>query len=173
MANIINFNGKTYTSLADMPADERRLYEQLMGAFGDQNQDGVPDMFEGLVGASAGGQPVVHAQTTIVYNGQVYHSLDQMPPAVRADYAQVQAQFDANANGLPDAVEGLINQFSPAAADPAAGRAAPVAAPSPYNAPVVSPEGSSWRFRLALLAIVGLGAMVCVLAVIAAWALLR
>lgn len=177
MANLINFNGKTYTSLDDMPADVRRLYEQVMGIFGDQNQDGVPEAFAGLAAAGPG-RPVVHSQTTVIFNGQVYASRDQMPPAVRADYEQAQAQFDADGNGLPDAMESLIDSLNPptAAASVVQATAWPTPArptPSPYNTPVVSPESGSLRFRLALLAIIGLGAMVCVLLAVVVWALLR
>ena len=43
----IEFNGKTYNNIAEMPATERRAYEQLMAAFKDENQDGIPDIFQG------------------------------------------------------------------------------------------------------------------------------
>ncbi len=45
----ITFNGKTYNNLAEMPASERQAYEQLMGHFKDENQDGIPDIFQGDV----------------------------------------------------------------------------------------------------------------------------
>jgi len=45
----IKFNGKTYNDLAEMPASERQAYEQLMGQFNDENQDGIPDIFQGDV----------------------------------------------------------------------------------------------------------------------------
>ncbi|MBT3189577.1 MAG: hypothetical protein HN736_10505 [Anaerolineae bacterium] len=45
----ITFNGKTYNNLAEMPASERQAYEQLMVHFKDENQDGVPDIFQGDV----------------------------------------------------------------------------------------------------------------------------
>ena len=45
----ITFNGKAYNDLAEMPASERQAYEQLMGQFKDENQDGIPDIFQGDV----------------------------------------------------------------------------------------------------------------------------
>ena len=45
----ITFNGKTYNDLAEMPATERQAYEQIMGHFKDENQDGIPDIFQGDV----------------------------------------------------------------------------------------------------------------------------
>lgn len=45
----ITFNGKTYTDLAEMPASERQAYEQLIENFKDENQDGIPDIFQGDV----------------------------------------------------------------------------------------------------------------------------
>jgi hypothetical protein len=45
----ITFNGKVYNDLAEMPAVERQAYEQLMGHFKDENQDGIPDIFQGDV----------------------------------------------------------------------------------------------------------------------------
>ena len=45
----ITFNGKVYNDLAEMPASERQAYEQIMGQFKDENQDGIPDLFQGDV----------------------------------------------------------------------------------------------------------------------------
>ena len=45
----IEFNGKTYNNIAEMPAIERQAYEQLISAFKDENQDGIPDILQGDV----------------------------------------------------------------------------------------------------------------------------
>ena len=45
----ITFNGKTYNDIAEMPAVERQAYEQIMAHFKDENQDGIPDIFQGDV----------------------------------------------------------------------------------------------------------------------------
>ena len=187
MPNSVHFNGTTYSSIDDMPADVRRMYAQVRGVFTDKNQDSVPDAFERLVNPGSA-MPLVQGQTTIMYNGQVYHSLDQMPPEARAKHEQYQAQFDANRNGMPDALEGYSGAMMPLAAAPtspakaanapAFAASAPIAprAPSPYNqaaGSVVSAEGGDLRLKLAILALVGLGAMVCVLVAVVVWALAR
>ncbi|MCP4143465.1 MAG: hypothetical protein GY755_24795 [Chloroflexi bacterium] len=45
----IQFNGKTYNDIAEMPASERQAYNQLMTHFKDENKDGIPDIFQGDV----------------------------------------------------------------------------------------------------------------------------
>ena len=63
----ITFNGKTYNDIAEMPATERQAYEQLMTYFKDENQDGVPDIFQGDVVSN-----IVNAvaSTNIVVDGK-------------------------------------------------------------------------------------------------------
>ncbi len=46
MATII-FNGKTYNSLEEMPANERQTYEQIANMLVDKNGNGIPDFLEG------------------------------------------------------------------------------------------------------------------------------
>lgn len=44
--------------------------------------------------------------TEITINGKTYHSVDDMPPDVRAQYEQMEAMFaDKNNNGTPDIAE--------------------------------------------------------------------
>jgi hypothetical protein len=69
-------NGRAYTSPAEMPPEVRRAYERMMGVFADTDQDGVPDMFEGVVSAAGGQgdaprlvQAVSHAPTVTVIGG--------------------------------------------------------------------------------------------------------
>jgi len=45
----IQFNGKTYNDLAEMPPSERQSYDQLMEIFKDEDQDGTADIFQGDV----------------------------------------------------------------------------------------------------------------------------
>lgn len=75
----INFNGKTYNSLEEMPANERRAYEQLQKIFVDANGNGIPDFLEGDVA-----QKVITAFRSVVnYDGKVYNNLDELPPEMR------------------------------------------------------------------------------------------
>jgi len=45
----IHFNGKTYNDLAEMPANERQMYEQVMSALADEDGNGIPDILDGDV----------------------------------------------------------------------------------------------------------------------------
>lgn len=45
----IYFNGKTYSDLAEMPASERQMYEQVLSAMKDEDGNGLPDILEGDV----------------------------------------------------------------------------------------------------------------------------
>jgi hypothetical protein len=75
----IMFNGKTYNSLEEMPANERQAYEQLQQIFVDANGNGIPDFLEGDVA-----KKVITAFSSVVnYDGKVYNSLDELPPETR------------------------------------------------------------------------------------------
>jgi phage-related protein len=83
----INFNGKTYNNLEEMPANERAAYEQLAKIFVDKNGNGIPDFMEGDMVRN-----VMTAFTSNVnFNGQMYNNLNELPPDVRA---KVQGAFD-------------------------------------------------------------------------------
>lgn len=126
----ITFNGKTFNSVEEMTAEERRAYEAIMNVLGDKNQNGVPDILENLRGGVAG-QPfnVQMSNTTIVHNGQVYHSADELPADLRAKYEAKMNILDADHNGIPDFVEGMMG--SSAAASPASSPAASLAPVEP------------------------------------------
>src|SRR5215203_5218954 len=115
---LIVIDGKTYKSVDEMPEDVRRSYESAMlqmsrnpistptplenlDVFADKNNNGIPDAFEGMVAN-------VFSSTKIVADGQAYNSLDELPPAVRAQYEQAMGAMDANKNGIPDFVEGML-----------------------------------------------------------------
>lgn len=71
----ITFNGKTYNDLAEMPASDREAYEQLLAAFKDENQDGIPDIFQGDVVRN-----IIEtiSSTNIVVDGKQIGGLNQM-----------------------------------------------------------------------------------------------
>lgn len=79
---IISFNGKTYNSLEEMPADQRAAYEQVMAFMKDENNNGIPDLFEG----DAIQKMIGMASTRVVVNGQEVQSLDSLPPEARAKF---------------------------------------------------------------------------------------
>ena len=80
MATIV-FNRKSYNSLEEMPAQERKAYDQMMEIFADKNGNGIPDFMEGDMV-----QKVLAANSTstsINISGATYHSLDELPPELR------------------------------------------------------------------------------------------
>jgi hypothetical protein len=112
MAETIYFNGKKYRSLAEMPPNERQMYEKFNRFFADADQDGVPDVLQagGLSGlketfgmikdiAQMGSttQGLTQGQLTIVretdtgifVNGKSFNSAAEMPADIRRIYEQV------------------------------------------------------------------------------------
>jgi hypothetical protein len=80
----IHFNGKTYNDIAEMPAMERQAYEQLMAIFKDEDQDGIPDIFQGDIIGN-----IVKAITTpVMVDGQPVSGLGEMTPGQRAKLEQ-------------------------------------------------------------------------------------
>ena len=105
--NFIVIDGKTYQSVNEMPADIRAKYEEAMRSL-DQNHNGMMDVFENSSSSQAS-LPNVMSAASILINGQTYDGLDQLPPEIRAQYEQAMGAMDANRNGIPDFVEGMLN----------------------------------------------------------------
>ena len=119
---LIVIDGKTYNSVDEMPEDVRKNYEQAMSGFkginasnisgalddvknifADKDNNGVPDVFENnqAINISGGMKYVV--------DGQVFNSINDLPPEARAKYEQAMGSMDKNQNGMPDFLEGMMN----------------------------------------------------------------
>jgi hypothetical protein len=85
----IHFNGKTYNDIAEMPATERQAYEQLQAIFRDENQDGVPDIFQGDVV----GNILKAATTTVIVDGKQVSGLGALTPEQRARFEKGMAKL--------------------------------------------------------------------------------
>ena len=96
----IRFNGQNYKSVDEMPPEVRQAYERMMGMMADKNGDGVPDLFEGT-----GGTSLSVTNSRIIFNGQEYGSVDEMPPDARRAFEDAMRRVDGNADGLPDALQ--------------------------------------------------------------------
>lgn len=120
---LIVIDGKTYNSVEEMPMEVRALYEEAMrnmsrdrlhnpvenlDPFKDRDGDGIADGFENMATMMSSGGTVMNT-TKFVVNGQTFDSLDQLPPEARAKYEQAMGSLDANRNGIPDFVEGMLN----------------------------------------------------------------
>ena len=118
---IIVIDGKTYNGVEEMPPDVRQRYEAAMRSLGDANnnrildafeninaladkdKDGLPDIVENLVA----GQAAFNSMKIIV-DGKEFTGIQDLPPEVRARYEEAMGKLDANRNGIPDFVEGML-----------------------------------------------------------------
>ncbi len=101
----ISFNGKTYNSLEEMPADQRAAYEQVMAFMKDENNNGIPDLFEGDVIQKMLGL----ANTRVVVNGQEVQTLDSLPPEARAKFEKAMTKL-SQLGVLPQGAQGFPSQ---------------------------------------------------------------
>jgi hypothetical protein len=82
----IIFNGREYESMEAMLPEVRAQYQSLMQLVGgDANNNGIPDVLE--KGSLCGSKAMV--QERIIFNGQEYQSVEQLPPDVRAQVARM------------------------------------------------------------------------------------
>jgi len=176
---VIVIDGKTYNDVNEMPPDIRQKYEEAMRSLGDANGNQIPDTFESLnifadkdkngvldvVENLTAGHAVVNSMKIIV-DGNEFNGLENLPPEARARYEEAMGKLDANRNGIPDYVEGMISSTS-VDATPSSG--APVETPHrsrPLSfGPAITPDTSNgWMLMLAglfifLLCVAGAGAV--------------
>ncbi len=84
-SNKIIVNGKEYSSINDVPAEFKVMFE-------DKNNNGIPDFVEGILAGAEDMKNSVHVSgkdsinanfTTFVYNGTQYSDMNQLPPDAR------------------------------------------------------------------------------------------
>ncbi len=180
----IVIDGKTYTSVDEMPEDIRQKYEEAMRSLKDQNgnrvsdafennnmmadgnQNGIPDILENTAGA-----PIFATAMKIFVDGKEFHSLEDLPPEARAKYEQAMGALDANRNGIPDFVEGMMGTMTPQTTTPASTNFGietprpPSSAPIPVS-PTITPDTTiGWMLALAGLLLL----LVCAAAVAGIW----
>ena len=85
----ISFNGKNYNSIEEMSADQRAAYEQVMAFMKDENNNGIPDLFEG----DAIQKMIGMASTRVMVNGQEVQSFDSLPPETRAKFEKAMVKL--------------------------------------------------------------------------------
>jgi hypothetical protein len=155
----IHFNGKTYNDLAEMPATEREMYEQLMSVMRDEDGNGVPDILEGDVVSNI----IEVVKKSGVDSGGIT-ALEQMSPEMRARISKGVAKLQEFGllSGMPDLSH--VSQM-PTWEDTEIRPSKPI-----IQSPSVIQEDSNprWMLVVAILAVVG----VCV-AGIAALIILR
>ncbi len=169
---LIVIDGKSYSSVNEMPPDVRAKYEQamnslqggkIMDTLGDKDKNGMPDVFENISAMN-----VMSGNMKFIVNGQEYNALDSLPPEARAKYEQAMEQLDKNQNGIPDFVEGMMNisnqmtssvQNTPAMTSPRPSR------PMPVNSTIEPESSGGWALALAGVALLGL----CALGAVGIW----
>jgi hypothetical protein len=165
---IVSFNGKTYNSLEEMPADQRAAYEQVMAFMKDENNNGIPDMFEGDVIQKMIG---LAANTRIIVNGQEVQGLEAMSPEARAKFDNAMQKL-GQLGILPQGTQEMLGTSFQSA--PQISTREPVFAKSPsiiQSAPSAISEDSGSRTGIILIAILGV-LVLCALAAAAGFLLL-
>ncbi len=106
-------NGKSYDSMDEMPADIRAAYQKALEVLHDADKNGIPDFLEGKSMPDASGIPInvdVRSGSQIVMGGNVYSSVNELPPEARVKFDQAMAKLgalglDRDGNGVPDVLE--------------------------------------------------------------------
>ncbi len=145
---MIIFNGKTYNSVEEIPANERQAYEQITNILVDRNGNGIPDFLEGDMAKN-----VMTAFTSSVnFNGQTYNGINELPADVRA---KVQGAFEKLSEfGIVTKDSPMTTQFGQE----------PMAASRPlvsreHNAAIQEEKSNSMMFIM-----IGMAVMLCLAA---------
>jgi hypothetical protein len=164
---ILSFNGKTYNSLEEMPADQRAAYEQVMAFMKDENHNGIPDMFEGDIVQKM----ITMASTRVIVNGQEMQNIESLPPEARAKYDKAMLKL-SQLGILPSGAQGLPSQNQSA---PQIAPNEPAFTQSPsflQSTPSAITEDTKPRTGIIMVAILGL-LLLCVVAVVMGFLILN
>ena len=176
----IVIDGKTYNSVEEMPPDVRQKYEMALQALADANGNHIPDALENILmdkdkngvpdvleNSGVGNNVISHIKITV--NGKEFNGIENLPPEARAKYEAAMSKLDANKNGIPDFVEGMIgtsdqNQVV-SASNPFTAANPPRSEPIPVS-PTITPDTSN-GLTLALAGLFIL--LLCIAGAGAAW----
>ena len=119
----ITVDGRTYSSVEDMPPDVRRRYDAAVGRLlDDRDGNGVPDVFES---ETIDGADVTHVSTTTSefyeINGRRYDRLDQVPPEFRKTVERLHSQGAGTSGSSPNARGGPFRRTPPSNSPPTSG----------------------------------------------------
>ena len=168
--SILSFNGKTYNSLEEMPADQRAAYEQVMAFMKDENNNGIPDMFEGDVVQKMIG---LAANTRIIVNGQEMQGLEALPPEAREKFDNAM-QMLGRLGILPAGTQEMLGTSFQSA--PQISTSEPAFARSPsiiQSTPSAISEDTGSRTAVILLAVLGILVLCAVTAAVGYFLFMR
>jgi hypothetical protein len=165
--SILSFNGKTYNSLEEMPADQRAAYEQVMAFMKDENNNGIPDMFEG---DTIQKMIKMSANTRVMVNGQEVLGLDALQPEVREKFDRAMQTLE-RLGILPTGMPGKMGAplQSPSQPTPQIAPIEPSFTQSPsviQSPPSVISEDTGSGTRTLLIVVLGV-LLLCALAAVA------
>lgn len=100
----IRVNGKDYAGVEEMPPEIRAAYERAIASL-----SGQPPQPSGVTSVSIG-RTATTLTSTITFNGQTYHSADEMPADVRTLYNNVIATVVYESAGAGEAPH-LVHSF--------------------------------------------------------------
>ncbi len=160
----IHFNGNTYNSLDEMPANERQAFEHLQKIFVDANGNGIPDFMEGDVAAKI---MTAISTNTINFNGQVYNNISDLPPETRQKVEAAMAKLQQMGFALPQGTNMSSGNEPQLGFEPAFTPSKPIVQPEPVIQEVKGPSGM--LIALALTAVL----VACSVAGVAILLLLR
>jgi hypothetical protein len=150
--SIISFNGKNYNSLEEMPADQRAAYEQVMSFMKDENNNGIPDLFEGDVIQKM----IKLAGTRVIINGQEMQNVDAMSPEARAKFDSAMQKL-SQLGILPQGMQGISSQPSFQSTPPITPREPTFTQSPPFTqtSPSAISEDTGPRFGVVITVILG------------------
>ena len=135
----IRVNGQDYASVEDMPPHIRQAYERAMVAMPGAKHSGLLNTLKD--GANA--QTVSNAK--VIFNGQEYGSVDQMPANVRHLYQAVMATIESDTPVAPETSAGVqaVSQSGSSAGS----------LPTPTAPGSIRLESANWRLVLVAVGI--------------------
>ena len=138
----IRVNGQDYASVDDMPPDIRQAYTRALGTMAGTKHGGLLDTFGKGIRADA--QMVSNAK--VIFNGQEYGSVEQMPANVRRLYQAVIAAVETGGTPIAPETGGAVQAVPQSGGNTGSFPALPTASS-------VRLESVNWRLMLVAVAI--------------------
>lgn len=148
----IYFNGKTYNDLAEMPASERQMYEQVIAAMRDEDGNGLPDILEGDVI----GNIIEMAKQSGAGHGEQVAALEKISPETRARITKGIAKL--NELGLLTGIQDLTQEIGTSSSGTIPARKDTEIRPSrpiiPAQPAIQEDSGPRWTLLLGILIVI-------------------
>ncbi|MGH7724946.1 MAG: SH3 domain-containing protein [Candidatus Eiseniibacteriota bacterium] len=144
-------NGRSYSSIEEMPPEDRRVYEETLRMLEDKDDDGIPDVLQGKR-SGIGANVIVATSNRIIVNGKQFRSLDELPPEQRAQIAGFLGETGPEAVGHERATPGFHASITFGSGQDA--RSKPGAPASSATPPGTRRRSNLGAIQIALLALI-------------------